>query len=76
MLSKSASKQLKLVTAEIRALPAWVQNILPKTVRREAGSILIEYALVASLLGAGAIVALQNVGLNVADILNTLAGEM
>lgn len=29
-----ASKQLKLVTTEIRSLPAWVQNCLPRTVKK------------------------------------------
>ena len=42
----------------------------------QRGSILVEYALIASLVGAGAIVALQAVGLHVADVLNTIAGEL
>lgn len=43
---------------------------------RSRGSILVEYALVASLMGAGAIVALQQLGIGVADVLNQIAGEL
>lgn len=42
----------------------------------QRGSILVEYALVVSLIGAGAIVALQGLGLHVADVLNQIAGEL
>lgn len=43
---------------------------------RSRGSVLVEYALVVSLMGAGAIVALQQLGVGVADVLNQIAGEL
>lgn len=42
----------------------------------QRGSVLIEYALVVSIMGTAAVVALQQLGVSVADVLTTLAGEM
>lgn len=55
----------------------WPETIIDYTMdEAQRGSIIIEYALVASLVGAGAIIALQGIGLHVVDILNAVAGEL
>lgn len=56
----------------------WPEDIAEWTTEAvtQRGSILVEYALVVSLLGAGAIVALQQLGVDVAGVFNRIAGEL
>lgn len=42
----------------------------------QRGSVLVEYALVVSVMGLTAVAALHGLGLHVADVLNTIAGEL
>lgn len=47
-----------------------------KKLKDEAGNALVEYTLMISLVGGASIVALTQLGLSVADVLNTIAGEL
>lgn len=49
---------------------------ITRALKNERGSVIIEYALLAGLMGTGAIVALTQIGVNVSDILNAVAGEL
>ena len=48
----------------------------PKLLRDDRGATAIEYALIAALISLACIIAFQSLGLNLADVFNTVADAL